>query len=80
MSKGCANCWGTTAEPQIATPGDLPQWSDRVRTIVNDPQLAGRLGERNRRRVEEHFTLTATTCKYEQLYRSLVAAAPAVGR
>jgi glycosyltransferase involved in cell wall biosynthesis len=70
--EGVRELLGEDAEPQIATRGDAGEWTVKLRALVGNRQLALLLGERNRRRVEEHFTLQSVAAAYEQLYLSLV--------
>jgi glycosyltransferase involved in cell wall biosynthesis len=74
--EGVRELLGDDAGPQVAPLGDLRQWKDKLQALVNNQQLALLLGERNRSRVEEHFTLSAVTRAYADLYVSL--ARPAI--
>jgi glycosyltransferase involved in cell wall biosynthesis len=62
----------------LVTPGDVGELQDRIQTLVGDPRLARRMGERGRDLVLEEFTWerTAQRClaAYVELDRSSSAA------
>jgi glycosyltransferase involved in cell wall biosynthesis len=57
----------------VVAPDDLDTLRERLRTLLADPQLARRLGERGRALAAERFTDTAMARRYETLYRELAA-------
>ena len=54
--------------------GDRAGFARHVLRLVNDPELAARLGEAGRRRVAEHFTVENMVAAYAGLYREVLAA------
>ncbi|MGX1368401.1 glycosyltransferase involved in cell wall biosynthesis [Streptomyces canus] len=56
----------------VVTPGDLDQLAERVRCLVLDPELAGRLGRQGRRHVERQFNLHTYVDKMSAQYSALV--------
>ena len=56
----------------VVTPGDLGQLSDRVRTLLLDPDLSRRLGQEGRRHVERQFNLQTYVDKMSAQYSALM--------
>ncbi len=52
--------------------GDSQVFAEKVVSILAEPEKARRLGEENRRRVAQHFSLSAMIDQYAQLYLGLV--------
>jgi glycosyltransferase involved in cell wall biosynthesis len=71
--EGVRELLGPGADAQVVPRRDAQQFAARLTSIAADPVLASHLGAANRRRVEEHFTLTAMIAAYEELYERLAA-------
>jgi glycosyltransferase involved in cell wall biosynthesis len=53
-------------------PSQDPQaMADKILLLLNDPQLAQRMGIAGRRRVEQNFSLERMTDEYEKVYRAV---------
>lgn len=57
----------------LVAPRDPAALADAVLRLMRDPQLARRLGEAGRRRVESEFTLATMVGRLERLYGDLLA-------
>jgi len=73
--EGIFELLGENAELQTAAPNDPQGFADKVVAIASDGQLAGRLGRENQARAAERFTWARMVEGYQQLYRTLLAAA-----
>ncbi len=71
--EGVRDILGPTAGGQVIPLGDVQAFADRIICLVRDPQAAAAIGEANRRRVAESFTLEAMVEAYQSLWRSLLA-------
>ncbi len=58
----------------LVPPKDPRALAEAVVRLMRDPDLAGRLGQAARRRVESAFTLTAMVARLERLYEELLVA------
>ncbi|MFF9816437.1 glycosyltransferase family 4 protein [Streptomyces sp. NPDC014006] len=63
----------------LVPPGDTEALAAACRRLLRDGDLADRMGAAGRRRVVEHFAWAKLTDRYLQLFRSLLAEAPACG-
>jgi len=70
--EGVRELLGDDADPQVAQPGNAEEWGEKLGKLATDRQLATLLGECNRRRAVECFTLDAVTRAYAALYTALV--------
>ncbi|MCX7683044.1 MAG: glycosyltransferase family 4 protein [Anaerolineae bacterium] len=52
----------------LVPPGDPAAWAGRVINLLDHPEMARTMGERGRKRVEEHFSLTRMIGRIEELY------------
>ena len=50
---------------------DPPRWRRRSATVVRDPELARRLGEAGRARVESEFGAATMVARFAELYEQL---------
>ena len=57
----------------LVEPGSLDGMVRAVERLLDDPELAGRLGEAGRRRVEERFGLEAACRTLDGIYRKVLA-------
>ena len=55
---------------------DRPGLAARARSLLEDPAAAGRQGARNRRWVEDHFSMEAAADAYIALYEKVVRGSP----
>lgn len=53
----------------LVPPGDIGALAEALRTLLDDPQLAARMGEAGRRRVEDRFTAQQMADAVLELYR-----------
>ena len=59
----------------VRVPEDDPRaLADAILKLLDDPELAARVGEGQRRFILENFSIEAVTAQHEQLYERLVAA------
>jgi glycosyltransferase involved in cell wall biosynthesis len=72
LVEGVAEVLGPLAAHQSSRPGDLAEFVAKAAAILKDPSLARLLGEQNRQRVTEHFSLANMIRAYERLYESLL--------
>jgi glycosyltransferase involved in cell wall biosynthesis len=70
---GVAEALGPLADHQAVDPGDADGFQRQIVGILQDPQLANQLGQQNRQRVTDYFSLDAMIAAYERLYESLAA-------
>lgn len=71
--EGVSQLLGRDRGPQYVPPGDVEQFSEAVVQILEDPHLAARLGEQNRQRAIDQFSLDAMVARYETLYEALLS-------
>jgi glycosyltransferase involved in cell wall biosynthesis len=70
--EGVAEALGAeNLDAQTAPAGDLHVFAEKLRAIASSEALATRLGDENRRRVEEKFTLERMVEAYAALFRRL---------
>jgi glycosyltransferase involved in cell wall biosynthesis len=69
--EGVAEVLGAAAEEQMSPACDSQLFTDKTVAIINDRNLALRLGSENQRRVCERFSLGAMVTAYERLYEAL---------
>ncbi len=72
---GVQELLGGQSEAQTADFGDRQRFIANAVRLVQDRQLATRIGQANRRRAAEQFSLTAMIRAYEQLYEHLLSPA-----
>ena len=73
--EGVGEALGARAVEQSFAPGDGDEFARKITAILTDPALARRLGDENQQRTREAFAVDSMVAAYEQLYRSLLAAA-----
>jgi glycosyltransferase involved in cell wall biosynthesis len=56
----------------LLSPGDVNAFAERIRELIEDPELAHRLGEQAHHDVLEHFGMSRMIQAYDRLFRSLV--------
>lgn len=59
----------------LVRPNDPTALADAILRILRDSDLAKRMGDQGRRRVQEHFSSLRMTERFAQLYRSILAKA-----
>jgi len=72
--EGVRELLGPAAESQVVPPGDAESFSCKLVALADDAMLASQLGEANRRRVEEQFSLSAMLAAYQDVYERLAGA------
>jgi starch synthase len=55
----------------LVPPGDAAALAGALRRLLDEPDLARKLGEAGRRRLHEHFSWEAITARWEAVYSSL---------
>ena len=58
----------------LVPPGDAAALATAVRLLADDPELAARMGEAGKRRVQEHFGVERMLVELQDLYDELAAA------
>lgn len=71
--EGVRELLGDGADPQTVAFGDAAGWVEKLTRLLSDRQLAERLGQENRRRIEESFSIQRTVAAYEALWESIAA-------
>ncbi len=71
--EGVRELLGPSASHQLVRYGDTPDLIDKIVGLMSNPTAAAALGDANRRRVEEHFSISRTISAYEDLWASLAA-------
>lgn len=56
----------------IVRPNDVSGLADRLTTLCADPERVKKMGEAGRRRIEERFTVSQMTSRFESLYEELL--------
>ncbi len=69
--EGVRELLGENAEPQTVAFGDTPTLVEKLTRLLSDRQLAERLGQDNRRRVEQSFSIQRMVAAYEALWESM---------
>jgi glycosyltransferase involved in cell wall biosynthesis len=69
--EGVAELLGPNREHQTVTYGDTASFAQKVTRLLGDRDLAKRLGQANRQRAEQHFSIDATVRAYESLWTAL---------
>lgn len=69
--EGVRELLGECAEHQVAPTGQAAEFGQRLMRLVRDDYLRAALGEQNRARVEQRFTIDYAVKTYERLYESL---------
>ncbi len=72
--EGVVELLGPAAEAQTVAAGDSKSFADKVVAILDDAHLATRLGDQNRLRAQQQFSLESMAAAYRDLYLSLVEA------
>ncbi|HEX2582454.1 MAG TPA: glycosyltransferase [Dongiaceae bacterium] len=57
----------------LAPPGDSDALADIISDLLDDPERCQRIGERNRARAQEHFSVERMVDRYRTLYAELVS-------
>ncbi len=70
--EGVAELLGAGVSEQSVAKTDWEAWEAMVIRLATDRDRARELGEANRKRVEEVFSLQDQLKKYETLYRTLI--------
>ncbi len=68
--EGVRELLGEGAEKQIAPRGDAEAFLNRLSSILDDADLAAKLGTQNHRRVADQFAIATMVARYDLLYRS----------
>jgi glycosyltransferase involved in cell wall biosynthesis len=71
--EGVEELLGPNSAQQTVPFGDRDNWLNAVVSIGSDHEIASALGQRNRARVSEFFSIDATIRQYEKLYLELLA-------
>jgi glycosyltransferase involved in cell wall biosynthesis len=58
----------------LSPPGDVQLWAMNVARLLREPDLAKKMGERGKRRLEEQFTIQNMVTRIEDLYYELATA------
>lgn len=74
-TEGVAELLGPATEAQTAAFGDAAGFTERLVGLVANESLAAALGQENRNRAAQRFSLAAMISAYEQLYADLATAA-----
>jgi glycosyltransferase involved in cell wall biosynthesis len=69
--EGVRELLGESAEAQVVPFGDSPRLAERLVELLTNPAAATALGQENRRRSEQQFSLQAMVSAYESLWQSL---------
>jgi glycosyltransferase involved in cell wall biosynthesis len=69
--EGVDELLGPRAAEQTVCFGDSEAFADKVVAMLSEPRVAASLGDGNRTRVENHFSLAAMIDAYERLWESL---------
>jgi glycosyltransferase involved in cell wall biosynthesis len=72
QTEGVSELLGNSATHQLVTANDLEQMPCAIVEILNNPNLASDLGQRNQARANEEFNLDKMVQRYVALYESLV--------
>jgi glycosyltransferase involved in cell wall biosynthesis len=69
--EGVGELLGPAAEAQTVPADDPEGFADKVVAIISNTQLATRLGDENRLRAQQHFSLESMAANYRDLYVAL---------
>ena len=72
---GVEELLGHDSREQVVRHRDVDQFVRAAARLANDPDLARRVGQANRQRAIDRFSLDATAARYAALYDQLLAAA-----
>lgn len=70
--EGVRELLGDNADPQTAPYHDTEAFTKKLLAIMSDRQLASKLGEKNRQRAQEEFTLERVVVAYQDVWKSLL--------
>jgi glycosyltransferase involved in cell wall biosynthesis len=71
--EGVRELLGPAAPQQTVRFGDTPGLIKKLATLMLDPDMATAIGEENRRRAEQDFSISHMVTAYQDLWESLVA-------
>jgi glycosyltransferase involved in cell wall biosynthesis len=57
----------------LVSPGNVPEWTERLRPLLQDPTLAETMGQAGRQRALTHFSEDHRTDRFIELYRRISA-------
>ncbi len=64
----------------LVDPGSTAELASAIRRLLDDPGLAGRLGENGRRELERRFSWGQVVVRVERVYEGLLADKTTAGR
>jgi glycosyltransferase involved in cell wall biosynthesis len=73
LVEGVSELLGSAAIDQTVPAADMGKLGLRIPQIIQNPQLATKLGQANQRRVLEEFSLQRMVNKYQQVFSELIA-------
>lgn len=71
--EGVRELLGPAAPQQTVRYGDMPALTKKIASMILDPDMAKAIGEANRCRAEENFSISHMVTAYQDLWESLVA-------
>lgn len=71
--EGVRELLGAEAESQVVQHGDSAALASRLVAMVSDPHLSDRLGQANRARSEQEFSIDRVVTAYQDFWQSLLA-------
>jgi glycosyltransferase involved in cell wall biosynthesis len=72
--EGVRELLGESADVQVVPFGDSPRLAERLVHLLSHPESAAALGQENRRRAEQQFSLQQMVSAYEGLWQDLAGA------
>ncbi|MEN6557266.1 MAG: glycosyltransferase [Thermoguttaceae bacterium] len=69
--EGVAELLGPLSDRQLVAQGDSQAWTARIADFLLHPDVAAAVGQENRRRVEQNFTISRIVAAYEDLWQRL---------
>ncbi|MEN6407510.1 MAG: glycosyltransferase [Thermoguttaceae bacterium] len=72
--EGVAELLGPQSDRQTVAYGDSQALTARIADFMSHPDMAAAIGQENRRRVEQNFTISRVVTAYEELWQGLVEA------